>query len=53
MDVFVDNYTVRFVWWYETGKKVGKSFYMSKIDPISENFVENVVEDLKRQYFIK
>lgn len=47
IDVFVDRHTVRFVWWYEPDKKVGKSFYMNKIDSISDDFVKNVVEDLR------
>ena len=29
LEVYLDYYNVRILWWYETGKKVSKSFYLN------------------------
>ena len=47
VEIFVDYYSLRLVWWYRSFKKAAKCFYLKDIhEPLDEKFVEGVIMDL-------
>ena len=54
IEVFVDFYTLRFVWWCQPNKKVCKSFYLKDILPsFPDDFVESTISLLAKTYEIE
>ena len=54
VEIFVDYYSLKLVWWYRPNSKAAKCFhlkYMTK--PLNGNFVENVIKDLAKCLIIK
>lgn len=52
LEIFVDYYTLRFVWWYKANKKVGTSFRLQNLNDVSINFINDVIAKLKTNYNI-
>ena len=55
LEVFVDRYNVRIVWWHKNGKKVSKCFYINKEVALHENartLIEDFVALMKSTYGI-
>lgn len=50
LEIFVDRYTLRLAWWYDTNKKVGKSFYLSNLPKFDTNFLKTVIKELFQTY---
>jgi len=47
VEIFVDYYSLRLVWWYRPFKKAAKCFYLKYMkEPLDEKFVEGVIMDL-------
>lgn len=54
VEIFVDYYTLRVLWWYEPRMRVGKNYRMSQMnEPLGEHFIEDAISDLKKEYGIK
>lgn len=43
IEVFVDYYNVRMVWWHQNGRKVAKNYYV-KTELIDYESAENLIE---------
>lgn len=44
LEVFVDKYNIRIVWWHEEGKKVSKCYYVKK-DLVLYNDAKKLIDD--------
>lgn len=52
--IYICYYTMRFEWWYESNKKIGTSFYLSKIlSMFSGKFIIDTIKNLQEKYNIK
>lgn len=49
VEIFVDYYSLKFVWWYKPNRKVAKCFYLKHMtEPLDGVFVEDVIMDLAK-----
>ena len=54
VEIFVDYYSLKLVWWYEPNKKAAKCFYLRYItESLDEKFIEGVIMDLAKIIRIK
>lgn len=54
VEIFVDYYSLKLVWWYRPNSKAAKCFYLKYMtEPLNENFVEGVIMDLAKHLIIK
>ena len=48
LEIYIDRYSAKVVWWYEPNKKVGVSQYLSKIDlGIYQLMVQGLIDNNK------
>lgn len=55
LEVFVDFYNVRIIWWHEKGKKVSKCYYVKNDLPLFEDaktLLDNFIRSMKTLYGI-
>ena len=54
LEIYVDYHTLRFVWWHQANRKLGKSYYRSKLDFCDENgvfaFINEFINYCKSTY---
>ena len=49
VEIFVNYYSLLFVWWYRPNRKVAALFYLKYMTkPLDEKFVEGVIKDLAK-----
>ena len=49
VEIFVDYYSLKLVWWYRPNRVAGKCFYLRYMtEPLDEKFVEGVVKDMAK-----
>lgn len=49
VEIFVDYYSLKFVWWYKPNRKAAKCFYLKNMtEPLDGVFVEDVIMDLAK-----
>lgn len=54
VEIFVDYYSLKLVWWYRPNGKAAKCFYLKYMtEPLNNNFVEGVIKDLTKCLIIK
>lgn len=54
VEIFVDYYSLKLVWWYRPSSKAAKCFYLKYMtEHLDDNFVENVIKDLAKCLIIK
>lgn len=54
VEIFVDYYSLKLVWWYESNRKAAKCLCLKCMtEPLDDNFVENVIKDLVKCLIIK
>lgn len=53
LEIFVDYYTIRFVWWYSRNQKVGTSFYINSLPKNLKTFIDDVICELINKYNLK
>ena len=54
VEIFVDYYSLKLVWWYRPNRKAAKCFYLKYMtEPLDDNFVGGVVKDLTKSMMIK
>lgn len=54
VEIFVDYYSLKLVWWYRPNSKAAKCFYLKYMtESLDDNFVENVIKDLTKHLIIK
>ena len=49
VEIFVDYYSLKFVWWYKPNRKAAKCFYLKHMnEPLDGVFVGDVIMDLAK-----